>query len=231
MAKPRLRGDLGEASRTAARATLVTALDGVLRLLHPVVPFITETVWQRLPKRGGEAPSLMVAPWPERVSGWEDGRAERQIAALQEIIGVVRNIRSEYGVQPAQRVRVVLLDASAELRELLDAMPRALADLARVEDVTFSRGEGEVGASVVLRSGAELFLPLADVVDLERERARMRVELERIDGLREGTRARLSNETFVGRAPADVVQRERDKLASFDEQFEKLDRTLRSLEA
>jgi valyl-tRNA synthetase len=221
---------MGPESRAAARATLVTVLDGMLRLLHPVVPFITETVWQRLPRRGGEAESLMVSRWPERQPAWEDPMAERQIAELQEIIGAVRNVRSEYGVQPAQRVRLVVLDASGELRDLLTAVPRTLADLARVEEVGFTRAEGEIGASTVLRSGAELFLPLADVVDLDRERARLRAELERVGGLREGTRKRLENETFVGRAPAEVVQRERDKLSSFDEQHEKLSRTLRSLE-
>jgi len=230
MAKPRLRGELGESSRSAARATLVTVMDGILRLLHPVVPFITETVWQRLPKRGGEAPSLMISAWPTRVPAWEDARAERQVEQLQEIIGAVRNLRSEYGVQPAQRIRLVVLDASAELRELLEVVPRILADLARIEDVSFQREEGEIGASAVLRSGSEIFLPLADVVDLERERTRLRAELGRVEGLLEGTSRRLANDTFVGRAPADVVQRERDKLRSFEEQVEKLSRTMRSLE-
>jgi valyl-tRNA synthetase len=230
MAKPRLRGELGEESRTAARATLVTALDGVLRLLHPVVPFITETVWQRLPKRGDEGPALMVARWPERVPAWEDARAERQVSELQEIIGAVRNIRSEYGVQPGARVRLVVADASDELRELLVAVPRVLADLARVEEVSFGRGGGEAGASAVLRSGAELFVPLADVVDLEKERSRLRAELERVAGQVAAIGQRLANESFVSRAPAEVVQREREKLTSFDEQREKLSRTLAALE-
>jgi valyl-tRNA synthetase len=230
MSKPRLRGELGEESRAAARATLVTVLDGVLRLLHPVVPFITETVWQRLPKRGGEAPSLMVSAWPTRVEEWENARVERQIEELREIIGAVRNIRSEYGVQPAQRMRLVVLDASAELRELLASTPRVLADLARIGEVSFSREAGEIGASTVLRSGAEIFLPLADVVDLDRERSRLRAESERVGGLLESTRKRLENETFVGRAPAEVVQKEREKLQSFHDQREKLASTLSSLE-
>jgi valyl-tRNA synthetase len=230
MVKPRLRGELGEESRQAARATLVTVLDLTLRLLHPVTPFITETVWQRLPRRIGGAPSLMVAKWPEPVAEWEDAAAEARVAELQELIGAVRNIRSEYGVQPGARVRLRVAGESPELRALLAAAARTLADLARVDEVSFGRVAGEIGASAVLRSGTELFLPLADVIDLDRERVRLRTELERVGGMKESTRKRLENEGFVSRAPEAVVQKEREKLDSLAEQEEKLARTLRSLE-
>src|SRR5690606_16197660 len=121
MIKPRLRGEFGEESRAAAQATLVTALDNTLRLLHPVMPFITEAVWQRLPWREGNAPSLMVAEWPTPRPEREDAAAERAIAALQELIGAVRNLRAEYGVQPAQRVRLRITGETAEMREMLEA--------------------------------------------------------------------------------------------------------------
>ncbi len=230
MAKPRLRGDLGAESRDAARATLAVTLDLTLRLLHPIVPFITETVWQRLPRRLDAAPSLMVARWPERMPEREDAQVEAQIAELQELIGAVRNIRSEYGVQPGVKVRLRVVGESPALRELLGAAARTLADLARVEEVGYGRVAGEIGASAVLRSGAELFLPLADVIDLDRERVRLRTELERIGGMRESTRQRLDNEGFVARAPEAVVQKEREKLDSLVEQAEKLARTLQALE-
>jgi valyl-tRNA synthetase len=230
MAKPRLRGELGDRSRDAARATLAHTLDLTLRLLHPIVPFITETVWQRLPGRVGDAPSLMVAKWPEPMPEWEDDAVEAGVAELQELIGAVRNIRSEYGVQPGARVRLRVVGESPALRELLGAAARTLADLARIEEVDFGRVAGEIGASAVLRSGAELFLPLADVIDLARERERLRAELGRVGGMRESTRKRLENEGFTARAPELVVQKERDKLESLAEQEEKLARTLRALE-
>jgi valyl-tRNA synthetase len=230
MAKPRLRGELGDLSRDAARATLAHTLDLTLRLLHPIVPFITETVWQRLPGRVGDAPSLMVAKWPEPMPEWEDDAVEAGVAELQELIGAVRNIRSEYGVQPGARVRLRVVGESPALRELLGAAARTLADLARIEEVDFGRVAGEIGASAVLRSGAELFLPLADVIDLARERERLRAELGRVGGMRESTRKRLENEGFTARAPELVVQKERDKLESLAEQEEKLARTLRALE-
>ncbi len=230
MIKPRLRGEEGEESREAARSTLVVVLDLTMRLLHPVTPFITETVWQRLPRRTSAAPSVMVAPWPEPVEAWESDAAERQVEELQEIVGAVRNLRAEYGVQPGQRVKLRVSGASPELRALLDAARRVLADLARVEETSFGTAAGEIGASVVLRSGAELFLPLAEVIDLEKERSRLRGELERVEGVLEGTTKRLGNDAFVSRAPAEVVRKEREKVESLEEQREKLSRTLRGLE-
>src|SRR5690606_39923363 len=102
--------------------------------------------------------------------------------------------------------------------------------LARIEEVGPPPLPGEIGASAVLRSGAELFVPLEGVIDLTKERERLRAELARAEAIADSARKRLGNESFVGRAPADVVQRERVKLASIDEQREKLGRTLRALE-
>ncbi|HEV2147408.1 MAG TPA: valine--tRNA ligase [Longimicrobiaceae bacterium] len=229
LVKPRLRGELGDRSRDAARATLATALDGAMRLLHPTMPFITETVWQRLPRAAGDAESLMVARWPERVPEWEDDAVEARFAELQAVIVAVRNIRAEYGVQ-TKRVPLRVASASPELRGDLEANLRAVRDLARVDDLGFEgAGEG-VGASAVLRSGAEIFVPLAGVIDVEKERTRLRDEVGRLDGLIAGTEKKLANESFVARAPAEVVGKEREKLAGYTAQREKLAGKLAALE-
>ncbi|MEX2584447.1 MAG: valine--tRNA ligase [Gemmatimonadota bacterium] len=230
MIKPRLRGEMGAESRRAAQATLVTVLDRTLRLLHPVMPFITEAVWQKLPWRDGDAPSLMIAAWPRPEPAWEDADVERAIADLQELIGTVRNLRAEYGVQPGLRVRLRVSGETPEFREVLGGSARMMADLARIEDVAFGRVEGEIGAVAILTSGIEAFLPLTGVIDLDKERARLRGELDRIASQEVATRKRLENESFVSRAPAEVVEREREKLASFSEQTEKLSRSLQVLE-
>jgi valyl-tRNA synthetase len=230
MIKARLRGELGEASRRAAQATLVTVLDRTMRLLHPIMPFITETVWQKLPWRDDDAPSVMVAAWPEPEPRWEDPEVESLVGQLREVVGAARNLRAEYGVQPAQRIAVRIAGESPELRALLAGSGRLLADLARVGEVTFGRVPGEIGASAVLASGAEVFVPLADVIDLDHERGRLRAELERIGTQSEATRKRLATESFVARAPAKVVEREREKLISYAEQREKLERSLEMLE-
>ena len=230
MIKPRLRGEMGAESQRAARATLVTVLDRTMRLLHPVMPFITETVWQKLPWHEGNAASLMVAEWPTPEPEWENPGVEALVAELQQIIGATRNLRAEYGVQAGARVTLRVTGESPDLRALLESSAKTLADLARVGEITFGRVAGEIGASVVLGSGAELFIPLAEVIDLDRERSRLRAELDRIEGQTVSTARRLENETFVSRAPAEVVEREREKLANFAEQREKLARSLQTLE-
>lgn len=230
MIKPRLRGEMGEESRAAARATLVRVLDVTLRLLHPITPFITETVWQKLPRRMDDSPSIMVAAWPDADPRWNDRAAEAQVAALQEVIHSVRNLRAEYGIQPGTRVSLRVRDEQGTLLPLLQRSERSLADLGRIDAVSELTGDRGIGASAVMKSGAELFLPLEGVIDLERERARLREEIARVTNLAEGARKRLSNENFTARAPAEVVEREREKLASVEEQRAKLERTLEGLE-
>jgi valyl-tRNA synthetase len=229
LVKPRLRGDMGEESRRAAQATLAQALDGAMRILHPVMPFITEAVWQKLPRAADAEASLIVAAWPEPRPEWEDEAAERAIAELQAVIGAVRTLRGEYGVQPAARVPL-RVRGSDEVHAILESSRRALRDMARVEELAFGSGNGEVGASAVLRSGTELFIPLAGVIDLDRERTRLRDEIGRIDGQIAGGEKKLANESFVARAPENVVNYERDKLASFREQRDKLAEKLAALE-
>jgi valyl-tRNA synthetase len=102
--------------------------------------------------------------------------------------------------------------------------------MCRVDEVKFAGADGEVGASAVLRSGTELFIPLAGVIDLDKERARLRDEIQRLDGHIAGTEKKLSNESFVARAPENVVRYERDKLASFGDQRGKLAEKLQALE-
>ncbi|MDB4951317.1 MAG: valyl-tRNA synthetase [Gemmatimonadetes bacterium] len=229
-AKPRLYGDAGEASQRAARATLAAVLDGGMRLLHPVMPFITEAVWQRLPRAEGDPESLMLAPWIDALPEWEDAAAEAAMDEVQAVISAVRNIRAEYGVQPGKRVPLRIAAAGEESRRMLEANARALRDLGRVEELTFGGADGQVGASAVLRSGTEVFVPLAGVIDLDRERGRLRDELTRIEGLIGGTERKLGNESFVSRAPEEVVGKEREKLAGYREQRGKLAGKLAALE-
>jgi valyl-tRNA synthetase len=230
LVKPRLYGDAGETSQAAARATLAHVIDASMRLLHPIMPFVTEAVWQRLPRRDDDPASLMVAAWPVPRAEWDDVVAEERIIELQEIIGAVRNLRAEYGVQPGARIPLWVAGASEGLHQLLSRSPRALLDLARVDTLEFRSGAGAVGATAVLRSGAEAVIPLEGVIDLARERQRLREELERVRGQLRSTGAKLANEGFVSRAPAEVVQRERDKLQGFEEQSSALEAKLRILE-
>ena len=239
LVKPRLRDEAGEDSREAAEATLVAVLDSVFRLLHPIMPFISEELWQRLPGTKGQPrpPSIVVARWPERRPEWEDDAAEESMTALMELIGTVRALRAEYDVPPAARIEVRLADVPPALRRGLDAEERALRRLAGVERVTHvGPGGGSGGAPAaraaahaVLRGGAELTLPLEGVIDLEREVSRLSKEKLRLEGLLQGVEVKLKNEQFITRAPKAVVDGEREKAASLRDQVERLGRKLASL--
>ncbi len=235
--KVRLQGGAGEASRETAKATLVVVLDGVFRLLHPIMPFITEALWRRLPwpSTAERADSLMVEAWPPPRPEWRDETAERQMRALQELITTVRGLRSEYDVPARAEVAVALLHTPALLRDALGVEERSVQRLAGVSVLEYS-GDGEdgadergAGAHAVLQSGAELFLPLEGLIDVSRERGRLQDELNRIGRLLESAARRLESEQFVTRAPADVVEREREKAASFRDQQERLARKLAAL--
>jgi len=255
LVKPRLRDDAEPRSREAARTTLITVFDGILRLLHPVIPFVTEEVWQQLPWPGGvtRPDSLISAPWPVRDPELDDPEAEARMDAIQELITQVRSLRKEYGVPEGAEVEVVFSGASPSLQAALEAEDRSIRRLARVGDMVVKAGQGgepvtggpdevpragvgpggnpKAGAHAVLKNGCELFLPLEGVVDLQKERQRLSGEIQRLKGQLEGVRAKLANTGFVQRAPEEVVARERDKEASFAEQVDKLQRKLEVFES
>ncbi|MDP2482339.1 MAG: valine--tRNA ligase [Candidatus Palauibacterales bacterium] len=222
--KARLRGDRGEASRAAAAATLAFVLDGWLRLLHPVMPFITEEMYCHLPGRSVED-TLLHGPWAA-AGDYGDGdssmeEAKTGVEALQEIVGVVRNLRSDYGIDPGRRLEVVVAGVPSAVAAVLNAEMEGILRLGRMSSLDIA-GEvpvGEAGAHAALRSGGELFLPLAGIVDVERERERVQSEIDRLEGMLEQSRRRLDDSRFVERAPAEVVAREREKCRSFEERL------------
>jgi valyl-tRNA synthetase len=228
--KPRVQPDAPAASRAAAEATLVAALDGILRLLHPVMPFITEALWQRLPAVRGRtrAESIMKAPWPEAGEFRRDRAAEAEFAELMELIGTIRALRSEYNIPPGTPLVLVLSNVSAALAGALAQEKRAVGRLARIAEIRSNGGSG-AGAHAVLRSGVELFLPLEGVIDIERERQRLGSELTRLEGQLRGTEAKLANEQFTARAPDEVVARERARAESCREQRDRLAAKLAAL--
>ena len=225
LVKPRLKGDSGEASREAARSVLVTVFDGVSRLLHPIVPFVTEALWRQLPWPEGmpRPEALIIAPWPVADAALSDRDAEAQMDAFQELVATVRSLRKEYGVGEGQMVPLAIAGEDG-LRETVEAQRGALARLARVGELRFERAaEGAVGAHAVLQGGStEVFLPLEGVIDVGRERERLREETTRLEGQLTGASQRLANDQFMSRAPAEVVAKERERAANLAERIGKL---------
>jgi len=234
LVKGRLRGEEGEESREAARAVLVHSFDRILRLLHPLIPFVTEHLWDRIPwPEGVERPeSLLLAPWPDREEEWEDAGAESDLLYFQELVTAVRSLRKEYGVGEGAPVSLILRGVSEARTSFLQGETGRLFQLARVAGLSFGDTAAHgVGATAVLRDGTEVFLPLEGLVDLDRERTRLRDEITRLDGQARAGEAKLENEGFVARAPADIVDKEREKVASFRGQRDKLIEKLATLEA
>jgi valyl-tRNA synthetase len=231
LVKSRLAPGADAASREAARTTLVVALDRALRLLHPIVPFVTAELWARLPwPEGSDRPDdLIVAPWPVAEDDRVDEEAERVMAGLQELIVEVRRLRKEYGVPEGQRIGIHVTGGAESFLQVVRERSAAFEQLARVDRIATTPA-ASVGAHAVLANGAELFLPLEGVIDLDRERARLVDELGRVNGHVEATRKKLDNQAFVSRAPSEVVQKERDRVAQLEEQRTKLREKLASLE-
>jgi valyl-tRNA synthetase len=221
--KPRLYGT--QPGGEVARAVLAQVFDVALRLLHPAMPFITETLWKRLPGRHAEA-SISEAPWPRPDDRATDPEALADFGLIQELIGAIRSIRAEYGVQPGQPVRVMIGSASASARRALKAEEATVLRLAKAGALSQRDGDGAVSGAghAVLTDGTTVTVPLGELIDLDRECGRLGSELSRLAGLIEGQEKKLGNEQFTRRAPASVVEREREKLSSWRDQADSLRR-------
>ena len=189
--------------REVARAVLVHVFDHALRLLHPIMPFVTETLWQRLPGQTAGA-FLAVAPWPqgEQMSGG---------AAFDEVRGAIdaiRRLRAEYAVAPGQAIRAFVADGKRG--KALAEANAMIQRLARCEIVVGAAPKG-AAAHAVLPSGLELVLPLDGMVDREKECARLRGELDGLAKQLAALRGRLRNASFTAKAPVAVVEAERAK--------------------
>jgi valyl-tRNA synthetase len=209
IAKSALYGTGDPTGRNRVQHTLVTVLETTLRLLHPFMPFITEELWQRLPHQGE---SIMVTPFPKATAA-VDPDAEREMTLLMQAVTAVRNIRGEMRLSPAQSLTVIVKAAPADeplLREhagLIQALARARVTV----DPTASRPPTASALGVAGQS--ELYVDLAGLVDLAAERQRLEKEIKRVGDAIAFTRGKLARPDFTERAPAEIVDREREKLA------------------
>ncbi|PLS77534.1 MAG: valine--tRNA ligase [Chloroflexi bacterium] len=222
-AKVQLEGDIEQQQRT--RGVLHTVLEGTLRLLHPFMPFVTEAAWQHLTAGSpGRAEALMIAPYPQSDAAALDAGAERDWTLVQEIVRGIRNVRNESGVEPARWIEAVIV--AGDRQPLLEAQRPIISRLARVAadklDIVAGIAVPPANAATLVAGGMEVFLPLAGMVDLAEERARLSKELERAQADLERRQSKLANESFTSRAPAPIVQKERDALAETETVVAKL---------
>jgi len=217
--KPRLYGDVPGGD--VARAVLTQTFDVALRLLHPIMPFITEALWRRFPGRSSSA-SVSTAPWPGTDPRAADAEALLQFGLVQELVGAIRAIRAEYGVPPGQSVRAYITGTSGPITDALEQERPTVLRLAKLSYLSLGETSERVGGHAVLSDGSAVFVPLGEAIDLNRECSRLGSEVERLILLVESQERKLGNEQFVSRAPSEVVERERQKLTTWREQREVL---------
>jgi valyl-tRNA synthetase len=227
VAKRRLGEGADPADRAAARATLARVLSATLRILHPFLPFVTEELWKHLPGSKGR---IMVADWPDAGDFPHDPAALSEFDALREAVSAVRNVRSRMKVPPGTALRVLAKPDGPELGRVLDTTRDMMVFLARLSELVVDPGidKPEASASAVIRGGT-LYIPLEGIIDIEVERTRLESENERLTNLIAGSEKKLSNENFLNRAKAEVVEREREKLASLQGDLEKVHAALADL--
>jgi valyl-tRNA synthetase len=220
-AKPRLYGD--QPGGDVARAVVTQTFDVALRLLHPVMPFITEALWRRFPGRSATA-SISVAPWPKPDARAHDPAAIRDFGVVQELVGAIRAIRAEYGIPPGQAVRAAVSGESLATASALEQERGTITRLAKLSQLTLGESRERVGGHAVLSDGTAVFVPLGEAIDVGRECGRLGSEVDRLARLVQSQEQKLGNQQFVSRAPSDVVERERQKLTTWKEQREVLTR-------
>jgi valyl-tRNA synthetase len=216
LAKPRLAAGGGDAER--AGATLAYALEVTLRLLHPVMPFVTEELGRAL--TGVE--TLTLGPWPAERPADVDPEAEAAMADLQEAIVALRRFRAEHRVPTGSRPRLVVVPAGDAQAGLFRAEADSVRRLARLEAVEVGSTPPAVPTAKLLAAGAELYLPLEGLLDLDDERARLDRELATLGAERDRAEAKLANPDFLEKAPAPVVAKARERLAEVDEALAKV---------
>jgi valyl-tRNA synthetase len=210
------------AERLAAQHTLVTVLETTLRLLHPFMPFITEEIWQRLP---GTGESIMIASYPRVLRGQVDATAERDMAAVMEAVVAIRNIRGEMRIAPGVPLSVTIRPA-ADAVPLFAATASLVGSLARAEVRVDPVAARPPTSALAVLGAAELYVDLAGVVDVAAERARLDKEIRKVTDTIGFIEGKLARADFVERAPAEIVEKERQRLGEQQALRQKLEASL-----
>ncbi|HIE5767922.1 TPA: valine--tRNA ligase [Proteus mirabilis] len=213
-----------DAQKRAARHTLIEVLEGLLRLAHPIIPFITETIWQRVKEvKGIEGETIMLQAFPEFDASLVDEQALNDLEWIKEVIVAVRNIRAEMNIAPGKPLEVILRGADDNAKRRVSDNIGFLKAMGRLADIR-PLAEGEEAPLSVnkLVNGAELLIPMAGFIDKDAELARLDKELEKVEKDITTLDSKLSNDGFVSRAPEAVVAKERERLATCLSAKEKL---------
>ncbi|MBF0356951.1 MAG: valine--tRNA ligase, partial [Magnetococcales bacterium] len=231
MVKPVIYGDdVVDGDKIAARNCMVGVLEESLRLLHPLMPFITEELWQKVAPligRGGD--SIMVAPWPLPAADSVDLKLEKELTWVMSLVTAVRTIRSEMDLSPGKRL-AILVTGSQEMVERLERHSGLITPLAKLESWQLLEGEAPEGAATGVVEEMQIFIPLAGLIDFDVESARLQKGLEKLQKELDRVVGKLSNPNFMAKAKPDVVEKEQRKKQEMEEKKTGLSKALVRIE-
>lgn len=220
LVKPRLYGE-NEKDKNTALYVLVKVMKDMLKLLHPFMPFITEEIWQYLP--GGED-ALIVSDWPKVDIDKSYQSSEEEINFAMEIIKSIRNIKAEMDVKPSKKIKGYFVPKNQKYKEYLINIERHLDNLINLEEMKIAVSKDEIkedAASSVI-DGLEIYLPLSELIDFEKEKERLAKEKEKLESEIKRAEGKLKNKSFVEKAPEKIVNEEKDKLEKYKDMYQKV---------
>ena len=216
-----------EAQLRGTRHTLVTILEELQRLMHPIMPFITEEIWQRVAPLAGkhtEGATIMLQAFPEYDAAKVDAQSMQDLEWVKQFIIAIRNIRGEMDISPSKPISILLKNVGAEEQRRLDENQQFLSSLAKLEAITILSDNEEAPISATsLLGDMEILIPMAGLIDKDAEIARINKQMEKVQKDLDRVSGKLNNEKFVGKAPEAVIAKEREKQAEFESTIAKLD--------
>jgi valyl-tRNA synthetase len=209
------------AAKRSTQSVLAYVLDRTLRLLHPFMPFLTEEIWQHLPHEAGE--TITLASWPAENPAFENNEAVREMNLLMDTIRAVRNIRAETGVTPGKKIELLLKPSGEAEEQIIRRNEAYIRRFCNTASFTMDRGlVPPEKAMTAIVTGAELYLPLAGLIDIDQEIARLEKELAHLNAEVERVEKKLANPGYIAKAPAHVVEQERAKGRDYAEKRDKV---------
>jgi valyl-tRNA synthetase len=242
LSKPALFEEKGSVPRRATQTALAHVLETALRLLHPIMPFITEEIWQTLPEavrsskfvvrsnQKNKAESIMIAAYPVADEKLINAGIEQDMQMVMDLIMAIRNIRGEMNIAPSMQISVIVKVENKELGEHLEKSAVYAKTLARIKELRIGAAEDKPrNAATAVIKGAEVYVPLEGIIDLTQERDRLMKEIAKLSKDIEVFSKKLSNKNFVDKAPKEVVEKDTAKLEEFKVKREKLEQSLKLL--
>ena len=229
--KPILSGD-DAAAGAETRAATGWVLDQLLHLLHPIMPFVTEELWGELAPEGApRSGPLITSDWPVFAGGLADADAKSEMDWVVRVISEIRTVRAELNVPPGAKIPLLVKDAGAAGRKRLDTHGDLISRLARLDDIGLVDGAAPKGAVQAVVDEATLCLVIGDVIDIDQEKARLAREIDKIDGEIGRIDKKLANQNFIAKAPAEVVEENREKRAEYQQSRVKLSEAIERIAA